>query len=489
MKLKPITIAIALSLILDSVITAAEPINKIELPDMGDSTGRLISPAEELQLGEAFFRSVHTQVPINQDAEIQQYVESIGQRLSVNSDDPGHPFHFFVVMEKDINAFAGPGGYIGVNAGLILATEEESELAAVMAHEIAHVTQRHLYRAYEADKQRTIPNLIATAAAVALAMSAGSQSGQGGMVPIAAVMAGNLQFKIDFTRENEAEADRVGMQTLVGSQFDPRSMPTFFERLQQSSRYSGRNIPEFLQTHPVTVSRISDTRGRADTYPYKQFGDSLGYLLTRAKLRVLTGKDSADIVKYFQTGTTQGTPVQRTVARYGLGLTLLHTQRFKEAEEIFQQLAKEYPEQVQYLAALARTSLESRDYTQALIRYKNLTEQFPGNEAIKLEYISSLLKIGKAEQARKLLFSLTTRVQQQPIYSQLLAQVYSALNQPAESHRYLADYYYATGQTMEAIQQCKLAQTSKGLNPQLSAIVDARLRFFIDEMMEAKRNR
>ena len=485
MKFKPSAITLALSLALFPAPQQAVEITKLDLPDMGDSSGALITPAEEKEFGEAFFRSLHSQVSINQDAEIQQYIQTIGEKLAVNSDTPGNPFHFFVVMEKDINAFAGPGGYIGVNSGLILTTEAESELASVMAHEIAHVTQRHLYRAYEASSRLSIPTAAATLAAILL----GTQSPALGQAAIVAIQAGNVQFQIDFTRENEAEADRVGMQTLASSQFDPRSMPTFFERLQQSSRYYGQNIPEFLRTHPVTASRISDTRGRAETYPYKQYPDSLGYQLTKAKIRVLTGADEAETLKYFQARSTQGTTEQRVVARYGLGLCALNSQKFNDAEAIFQQLNKEYPDQPQYVAALARTALESKNYTVALARYKKLAEQFPDNEAIKLEYITSLLKAGNAEQARKNLFSLRPKTQQQPIYSQLLAQAYSDLNQPAESHRYLAEYYYATGQTKDAILQIKLAQKSKGLNFQLSSILNERLTFFVNQEEEARRSR
>ncbi len=485
MKFKPSAITLTLSLTLFPVPQQAVELTKIELPDMGDSSGALITPAEEKEFGEAFFRSLHSQISINQDAEIQQYIQTIGERLVVNSDTPSNPFHFFVVLENNINAFAGPGGYIGVNSGLILITEAESELASVMAHEIAHVTQRHLYRAYEASSRLSIPTAAATLAAILL----GTQSPALGQAAIVAIQAGNVQFQIDFTRENEAEADRVGMQTLAGSQFDPRSMPTFFERLQQSSRYYGQNIPEFLRTHPVTASRISDTRGRAETYPYKQYPDSLGYQLTKAKIRVLTSTDDTETLKYFQSSSTQGTTEQRTVARYGLGLFALNRQKFSEAETIFQQLSKEYPNQAQYVTALARTALDSKNYSTALTRYKKLTEQFPDNEAIKLEYITSLLKAGDAESARKNLFQLRPKTRQQPIYSQLLAQVYSDLNQPAESHRYLAEYYYATGQTKDAILQIKLAQKSKGLNLQLSAILNERLNFFINEEEESRRSR
>jgi predicted Zn-dependent protease len=482
---KPSAITLALSLTLFPASQQAVEINKIELPDMGDSSGTLISPAEEKEFGEAFFRSLHSQITINQDAEIQEYIQSIGQKLVANSDAPSHPFHFFVVMENDINAFAGPGGYIGVNSGLILMTEAEGELASVMAHEISHVTQRHLFRAAEAAGRLSIPTAAATLAAILL----GTQSPAMGQAAIMAIMAGNVQFQINFTRENEAEADRVGMQTLAASQFDPRSMPIFFERLQQATRYYGQAIPEFLRTHPVTASRISDTRGRAETYPYKQYPDSLGYQLTKAKIQVLTTTDTAAVQKYFQSRLTQGTTEQRTVTRYGMGLIALKAEKYKEAESVFQALTQQYPEQPQYAAALARTALDSRNYNTAVNRYQKLVEQFPDNAAIKLEYISALLKVDKTEQARQNLLSLNPVTQKLPIYWQLLAQVYSDLNQPAESHRYLAEYYYAMGQTQDAILQIRLAQESKGLNFQLSSILNERLHFFLSQEQEARRNR
>jgi len=485
MKFKPSALTLALSLVLFPATQQAIEIDKIQLPDMGDSSGALITPAQEQELGAAFFRSLHNQISISQDAELQQYIESIGQRLAANSDTPGYPFHFFVVMENDINAFAGPGGYIGVNSGLILTTEAESELASVMAHEIAHVTQRHLYRAFEAASQLSIPTAAATLAAILL----GTQSPAMGQAALIAIQAGNIQYQIDFTRENEEEADRVGMQTLAGSQYDPRSMPTFFERLQQSTRYYGKDIPEFLRTHPVTTARISDTRGRAENYPYKQYPDSLGYQLAKAKLRVLTAADPADALKHFQSGLKHGTEEQRTVARYGLGLTQLSLQKFKDAEAVFQQLTQEYPEQPQYSAALARTSLESKNYPVALAQYQKAVAQFPNNEAIKLEYITSLLKAGNPEQARQMLISLKPKSQQQPLYYELLAQTYSDLNQQAESHRYLAEYYYAMGQTKDAVMQIKLAQKSPGLNFYLSSILNERLNFFIDELESARRDR
>lgn len=461
--------------VLNVSVSSAVEIDNLNLPEMGDSAGTLISPQEEKQLGEAFFRGLHQQVDINQDSEIQQYIQTIGEKLVSQSDTPAYPFHFFVVMENAINAFAGPGGYIGVNSGLILMTEAESELASVMAHEIAHVTQRHLYRSYEASSRLSIPMVAATLGAILL----GTQSGAAGQAAIMAIQAGSVQFQINFTREHEEEADRVGMQTLSKSVFDPRSMPTFFERLQQSTRYAGQNIPEFLRTHPVTASRISDSRGRAEGYPYKQYPDSLAYQLIKTKLQVLLNVDNDEIRALLQVRLNQGLSEQRTVANYGLGLVALKTQNFTQAESIFQRLAQEFPEQPHYSAALARVALESSNYKIALDRYQKLTTKFPENNAIKIEYVGALLKAGEPSNAKAVLFQLSQKTQRLPIFTQLLAQVYGDLNQPAESHRYLADYYFAMGETQQAILQIRLAQQMRNISPQLVAILHEKLAFLL----------
>lgn len=475
--------AFFIALLLNATTLSALEIDKLDLPEMGDSAGTLISPDEEKKLGEAFFRSLHAQIEINQDSEIQDYIQTIGEKLVSHSDTPSYPFHFFVVMENNINAFAGPGGYIGVNSGLILMTEAESELASVMAHEIGHVTQRHLYRSYEASSRLSIPMMAATLGAILL----GTQSAAAGQAAIMAIQAGSVQFQINFTREHEEEADRVGMQTLSLSTYDPRAMPTFFERLQQSTRYSGQNVPEFLRTHPVTASRISDSRGRADNYPYKQYPDSLAYQLIKTKLQVLLANDGNDVKSILQARLNQGLPEQRTVAQYGLGLLALKMQNFNEAETIFQNLTKFYPEQSHYAAALARVALESNNYKLALNRYQKLTTQFPENDAIKLEYVGALLKAREPLTAKNVLQTLSFKTQKLPIFSELLAQIYGDLNQPAESHRYLADYYFAMGATEQAILQIRLAQQIHGISPQMQAILRDKLTFLMT-IYEQERN-
>ena len=481
MNLKTIVSAIVLSF---SVTASwAIEIEKLHLPEMGDSAGALISPIEEQELGAAFFRNLHSQTEINQDLEVQEYIQSIGRQLAAHSDTPSTPFHFFVVMDPNINAFAGPGGYIGVNSGLILLTEAESELASVMAHEIGHVTQRHLYRQIEAARKMSIPTVAATLAAILI----GTQSPRMGQAALMAVQAGSVQFQIDFTRDNEKEADRVGMQTLAESSFDPRSMPTFFERLQQSTRYYGRGVPEFLRTHPVSENRIADTRGRAETYPYRQYPDSMGYLLTKTKLYVQTTTKKEVAVKHFSTLEHQGTEKQRAIARYGMGLVHLLHLDYDAASEIFQQLADQYPEQPQYLSALARTAMESRNYEKANRLFDKAIQNFPSNDAIKIEYTHCLLKDEKPEQAKQILATISDSLKRQPLYYELMAQIYADLRQPAESHRYMAEQYYAAGQTKDAITQIHLAKQEKNLNFQLQAILDERMNFFLNEEAERKK--
>ncbi len=483
MNLKPLCFAIALTLL--PVTPRAIEIEKLQLPDMGDSSGTLISPMEEQEFGAAFFRHLHSQAEINKDLEIQDYIQTIGRQLASHSDTPSTPFHFFVVMDPNINAFAGPGGYIGVNSGLILLTEAESELASVMAHEIGHVTQRHLYRQIEAASKMSIPTVAATLAAILI----GTQSPRMGQAALMAVQAGSIQFQINFTRDNEKEADRVGMQTLAESSFDPRSMPTFFERLQQSTRYYGRGVPEFLRTHPVSENRIADTRGRAETYPYRQYPDSIAYLLTKTKLYALTEKDKEDALKHFFTLENQGTDLQRAIARYGTGLVHLVHMEYPAAAAIFQQLTEQYPQHPQYSYALALTAMESRDYDKANQLFEKADRRFPRNDAIKIEYTRCLLKSGHPEQAKQILSTVSDDQKQRPFYYELQAQTYAGMNQPAESHRYMAEHYFARGQTLDAITQIRLAKQQKNLSYQLQAILDDRMNFFLSEEEERKKQR
>ncbi len=455
----------------------------IRLPDIGDSSGRVITPTQEQELGQAFFRSLHNQLKINQDPEIEQFIESLGGGLAAHTDNPGQPFHFFVVLDPAINAFAGPGGYIGINSGLVTETESESELASVLSHEIAHVTQRHLMRAFESASRMSLP----TAAAMLAAILIGTQSAALGQAALIAAQAGSLQHRIDFTRDNEQEADRVGMHILSRTDFDPRGMPAFFERLQRASRYYGEGPPEFLRTHPVTVSRIADSRGRAEKYPFRQYTDSLGYLLFKAKLRVMTAKRPIDAVNHFRATLDQGTALQKVASQYGLGLALLAASRLNQAQAVFQNLAGRRPDQPQFVNGLAKSKLEAGSTRQALALYSEAMDYFPGNRAIMLDYTKALLKTKHYEQARRLLRDYSrSHPATAEIYA-LLAETTGNLGKKAKAHRYLAEYYYAIGQTESAITQAEIGIKAAKGNFYLTAILEERLKRFVAEKEEEEK--
>ena len=455
----------------------------IDLPDIGDPTGTSFTPLQEQELGDAFYRNLHSQLEISQDQEATDYIQNLGHRLTSNSDKPEQPFHFFIVNSNDINAFAGPGGYIGVNSGLLLASETESELASVMAHEIAHVTQRHLFQTFQESSRLSLP----MAAAMLAAMLVGSQSAQAGQAALLATQAMMAQHQINFTRDNEAEADRVGMQILSKSSFDPRGMPTFFERLQQSTRFSGHSVPEFLLTHPVTTSRISDTRGRADKFPYRQYPDSMVYQLVRAKLRVAATRDAKNAVSYFKLLEHQGTPEQQDVARYGLALALIQSFATEEGQGLLRQLIQKYPDQPYFISALAESQMNAKDYAAAEQTFETGLRRFPDYRSMTLNYVRVLLTNRKAEQARKLLQQYSLRHKPGPGIFQLMAEIYGQLGQTAESHRFVAEYYYASGQTRAAMQQLVLARRAAGADHYVAAVIDERLKSLREEEMERRK--
>ncbi len=453
-----------------------------ELPEMGAPSDSVLTPIEEKRLGDAFFRNLHRHIDINQDLEIEDYIASLGNSLASHSDAPAHSFHFFVVLSPEINAFAGPAGYIGVNAGLILNTRTESELASVISHEIAHVTQNHLHRAFAAAKRMTLPMAAATLAAILI----GTQVPELGQAALIALQAGGVQYQINFTRDNEKEADRIGLQILAKSNFNPRSMPAFFERLQQSTQFLGRDLPEFLRTHPVTSSRIADTRARADKFPYRQYPDSLHYLLTKAKLRVMTARNLENTVVYFRSRLNRGTPKQQAAVKYGLALALLEQHQLKESHRLLSQLLTAFPDQPQFINAIAQAEIELGQIAAGLKRYQTALRRFPASRILRLEYAQALLEARHFESARRLLTPYANNPRF-PLLYKLLSRAYAGLGQHGEAHRYMAEYYYATGNLENAIQQAKLATKTAAGDRIVAAIAEERLRYFKAEKKARKK--
>ena len=440
------------------------------LPDLGDASGQTLSPQQDRALGTAFMRQIRQEGLVLEDIEATRYIKSLGRKLSQHSESPGHGFTFFLVDDPRINAFAGPGGYIGTNVGLFISAETEGELAGVLAHEIAHVTQRHLARAFDAAGRQGLQNTAALLAAILI----GSQNSEAGVAALHAASALNLQQQINFTRANEKEADRVGIQTLAAAGFDPLGMPRFFEKLQKNAKLYGTQPPEFLSTHPVTTNRIAEAEARAQGYPAYEPADELLFQLMRAKLRVAGYESPRQVLADFRRyhGRTGG---ESAVERYEYALLLAASREYDMAISVMRGLHDADPDRLSYRLALGRILDQAGRQQQALGLYRSSLDLYPGEPALVMPYATSLMNAGQSEQAFTLLTDSSSQISNEPQLYKLLAQAAGKTNRPLQSHTAMAEYYFTNGYTAQAVEQMKLAAKTPGLSDYEAARVQARL--------------
>ena len=442
-----------------------------QLPDFGDSASATLSPADEREIGAYIMRQIRAQLPVVNDPEIEGYIQNLGYKLVSGASEGTTDFHFFVIADPTVNAFALPGGYIGIHSGLITNTDSESELASVIAHEIAHVTQRHIARAIAAAEGTQYTTLLAVIAGILI----GTQNSQAGQATIAGASAAGAQSQINFTRANEKEADRVGIGMLAKAGYDPRAMPTFFEKLGAASRYYSRP-PEFLSTHPVTTSRIADSRGRAEQYPYKQFADSISYGLTRAKLRVLTTNNPARLLATYEAELKEEKTGDRSPALYGRALVLARLGKTERASEELRKLITAHPERVRFRVALAKQQLVSGNTEQALATYQNAYGLFPDSKQVVRDYVDALLRTDKAERALVMLDDYSRLYAKDAALYRLEAEAFRLTGKVMNSRMALAEYYYRTGELNGAIHQLQLASNEPDGDFYQSSKLDARLK-------------
>jgi len=472
-----------LSLLLVLQPSAALPQSNFdELPNLGDASGQVISPKQDKELGAYFMRQIRQAGMVLDDEEATSYLEALGHKLAIHSENPGFGFTFFLVDDASINAFAGPGGYIGANAGLFLAAESESELAGVMAHEIAHITQRHLARAFQAQERMSLPTTAAILAAILIGATTDPSAGAAAMT---AASAAGIQHQINFTRANEKEADRVGIQTLADAGFDPYGMPMFFERLQKNSKLYGTRPPEFLSTHPVTINRISEASARAETYPKVKEYTNLDFLLLQAKLRVNNFDNPkqvlADVRRY--EGNSGG---KSAVEQYEFALLLSKNEQHSEALPIMQKLQRNDPDRITYRLALARILRASGQEREALDVYKDSLNLYPGETTVILPYTTTLMAVGETDRAYNLLTEITSNNPSDPQIYKLLAQAAGATSHPVQTHTAMSQYYFLNGYTNQAIEQLKLAEKSPGLSSYQTARIQARIGN-LEALLEAEK--
>lgn len=468
-------LTLALALALNAPAAPAQQDRRIELPDLGNSAANYLSDGEEREYARAILMQMRAYGIMVEDPLIAEYFADMGYRLVAHSDRPTMPFHFVVLDEERVNAFAAPGGVVALHSGLILAAEDEDEVAGVLAHEIAHVTQLHIFRTLENAQSMTIP--------IALGMLALVLAGGGSGDAISGALAGGAamqqQMFINFTRANEAEADRLGILTLSQAGYDPAGMADFFERINRINRPAGEAPPEFLRTHPVTTNRIAEAKNRAAALPQPERGDGLDFYLAQARLRALFDEDPTAAAAWFRDRLERpGTPAQATASQYGLAVALQRDRAFDEAAALIGELLDRDPYKLPFLLQMAALELETGRGDAARARLADLHHGFPGNHAIAVQYAEALLfdrDPALAATAAEVLRQQLIEHDDSPRLHELMARASSVAGKDVEAAEALAESYFRSGKTSEAMEQLELLQRRDDLDYYQRSRVTARL--------------
>jgi predicted Zn-dependent protease len=427
---------------------------ELKIPNLGESSTSMFSSEFEYQLGRTWLRVFRSQVPTVDDPLLFDYLENLIYRLVTHSKLEDRRIDLVIVDNPTINAFAVPGGVVGIHNGLFLWAETEDELATVLAHEIAHLSQRHFSRGMEF-QQKLQP--LALAAMLASLVLMATTGGDTGMAALSATQAAAQDSALRYSRGNEQEADRIGMQTIVDADMDPHAAPTMFERMLQATRYSsGEQIPEFLRSHPLSESRIADTRNRAMKYPSKARQPDLEYQLMRARVVTELTDTPEQAVARFR-GELEGTPRSREAATYGLVLALTASGRADEAALELDSIWSKSPNRLEYIIADAEIDLARGKPDQAVKKLARRLEVSPGNHPLTMSYATALMKNQQPHIAEEVLQAQSKRRPNDPGLWYLLAEVQGLSGDILGLHQSRAEYFILNGALDEAKKQLTYA--------------------------------
>jgi len=531
--------------VLACTLLAGAPAHAVDtkLPDMGSSAAAIASPEEQRQYGFYVLHELRNQNMVLDDALLTDYINTLGYRLVSYSPQPNQPFTFFVVNDPSINAFALPGGFVGVNAGLITTTTGEDELAAVLAHEISHITQQHLVRAVEAEqKYAPLMILAMVGAIVASSRSSPGSTSNADMGAIATATGLMQQMQINFTRADEEEADRVGIQTLAKANFDPDAMAEFFQRMQQALRpgFDENDVPALLMDHPVTLKRISEAKERAlvvkkeETQrrasltsarsvgaqvspllrlpgsrmsssamaaelarpaetPAQQRARSEGYYeLMRERVRVLASTQPTQTATYYS-DNLQNTPGFATIAnRYGQALALVRAGDAKKAVPLAAKLAAEHPDQLVLQLSVGSAEAMSGARDAALKRYTSLEADYPDNRALVLAHAQALLQVNdlaSARLAQKILRPQLSNDDEDPDLQTVFARACELAGDHVRAGEAHADAAYLNGRAEDALNQLKDLTKRSDLDYYQRARIEARIAEITPVVLELRRRK
>jgi len=466
---------------------------EIELPDLGNPSDIYLSKMDEPAIGRAYFRSLRAQQQVVEDPLLAEYIQNLGEKLSSKVQSGDFDFNYFFVPQNSINAFAMPGGYIGIHTGLCVNADNESQLASVLAHEISHVTQRHISR--QIGDQ--VPNSIQGGLVLLGAILLGAATGSPELIEAGAFAAPALmtQGQIDFTREMEIEADAIGIKTLGLSNYDPYAMADFFNKLSTGEDPRNAASTEFLRTHPTSVNRSASAKKQARNIIVEDIEESLGFELTKNRIRYLDSNVPEKTLDYFE-NKTQSLNLNISLSNksigelYGLALISIELGLLDKAEKVLKKLIQQNSDYAHFHIAYIEL-LIAKDQTSSAIAYiKERLKLSPRNLPLTLAYAETELNYGDPKKSHEILLDLFNAIPPSPSQIRLIANSANQAGDFADSFSYMAEYYLSIGGFEQAREQLKIALSFESLSKIQTAKFIARLNEieeYIDEMNRQRR--
>ncbi len=447
--------------------------NAQRLPELGDSSGSLVSSAQERRLGQEAMRELRGSGAVLNDPEVNGYLNELGKRILTANPEIRESFEFFAVGDNSVNAFAMPGGFIGVNMGLILLTQTESELAGVLAHEIAHVTQKHYARQLDDQRKNAWMQIAGIAAAVLAARAKNGDAAQGALL---GSQAAQIQSYLNFSRDNEREADRIGFQYLRNAQFDAGAMSTFMERLQRATGISDAGIvPGYLRTHPVTVERVGETRALAANATMRLPKENSDYFYVRALLRSYVG-DEQQAIAHFKSALAERKFSTEASARYGLAAAYLRAREFASAKKEIFALSADGLAHPMFAALLGQAYLQNEEFGRASEFLEAAIARFPNHTQLHYDLPEALLRLKQPKRALERVEASLAKRSDDVLLLNLASRANADLGQKLRQHRYLGEQYYRQGSLAAALDQFELASKASDGDYYEASYVEARAR-------------
>ena len=455
------------------------------LPQMGEAGADVISPQQEYVIGLQIINELREAGAIVDDPLLQEYIQNLGRSLSSHSDNPGLNFGFYDIDDDEVNAQTLPGGFIIVFSGLILLCDNEDELAGVLAHEIGHVTQRHLARQLQDQKDRSFLDMATMLAGVIAAVKA--SDADVAMGALATAQGAVIQHQINYTRGDESEADRVGIATLARAGYQPQGMVDFFAKMQENSSLNGYDkIPEFLLDHPLDLTRMAEAQNRANQLHVPKRPDSRSFLLMKARLKAMQDGGTDTLLEYFQGGVQTAQGWAKVAMRYGLALVDARVGHYADAAAIMEQLVSEYDDVIAFRIGLADSLMQAGKTAEAIASYDAAIRLFPDSSPLMLSYASDLIEAGKPKNAVDILNLLAFGSHRDSEALRLMAKAYEKLSDSADSHYFMSEYYLASGLPSAAADQLRIALATPGLSSLQQQRYRARLHRMEQEAKQAR---